>query len=394
MHPRKTNERETPASQVSTREVPTKDDIAKIRWILMSKPRDLLLFDLLAQTGIKLKDALTLKVKDLLGVEIGAKLPVLIDSANKLRLTKELSETLTFFFQNTQIHPKDYLFKSRKKSNPLSLTSASHLIRKWFRDAGITRSPGARGLRKYYETSLKMLRDEQLDNDSIEIHSLDNSTVILKPVEASTLHQTVYQVLFQAIIAGNIPPGDRLVIGKIAKQMKVSPMPVREALHRLQAKGFLSHSIKRAYVVNKLSSDNLNEITKLRLILEPLAAKNAALYRDNKTIDFLKMTHDDYIGAIKNRDSDIFLEINRLFHFTIYREAKMPILFELIEILWGRASPYQHILMRESAQSDLEWSIKTHSAIIDALQHQNSDSVEKAIRTDLSIAADNLMLML
>ena len=75
----------------------------------------------------------------------------------------------------------------------------------------------------------------------------------------------------------------------------------------------------------------MREIIRIRLVLEPLAARYAALYRQNETIDILRKIHGDYTRAIKNRDSDKFLELNRKFHNTIYREAKMPILFELLE---------------------------------------------------------------
>lgn len=394
MKTQQTDRRVITTPQTSTRESLKVEDIAKVRLSLLSNPRDLLLFDLLTQTGAKLKDALKLKVKDLSGLDIGARLPILIAGATKPILTKKLAETFTSYREKKRLQPEDYLFKSRKSSLPLSLTSASHLIRKWFRNADATSLRGAISLRTYYINFLKLQRGTPLGDESIKITSSDSSSLILKPVEVSTLHETVYQQLFRAILLGHIAPGTRIVAGKIAKQMKVSPMPVREALHRLQATGFLSRSKQRACIVNKLSSDNLREIIRIRLVLEPLAARYAALYRQNETIDILRKIHGDYTRAIKNRDSDKFLELNRKFHNTIYREAKMPILFELLETLWGRASPYQYILWRAGARTDVEWSIKTHSDIIDALYHKDADRVEAAVRSDLSTANDNLMKML
>ena len=222
----------------------------------------------------------------------------------------------------------------------------------------------------------------------------DSSAIPLKPVEVSTMHETVYQQLFHAIVVGNMPPGTRIVTGKIAKQMKVSSMPVREAIYRLQAIGFLSRTNNRACIVNKLSASDLREITHIRLNLEPLAARYAAVHIQKETIDVLRRIHADYTRAIKKRDSDKFLELNREFHYTIYRESKMPILFEILETLWGRASPYQYILWREGGRADVEWSIKSHADIIDALYHNDSERVEEAIKTDLSIASKNLTPML
>ena len=153
------------------REPRTAEDISKVRSILILEPRNLLLFDILTQTGAKLKDALKLKVGDLAGLEIGTRLPTLFDGANKPTLTKQIVETFTLYLEESQLLPKDFLFKSRKASIPLSLTSGSHLIRKWFRDAGVTGIEGARSLQKYYRTSLENMRDTQIDDQGPKIHS-------------------------------------------------------------------------------------------------------------------------------------------------------------------------------------------------------------------------------
>jgi DNA-binding GntR family transcriptional regulator len=384
-------------SQNGNPEIPGTDEMDKIRTMLLSKPRDLLLFDLLTQTGAKLKNTLSLKVKHILGLTAGSRLSFANDITNLSNeniLTQSVIETLINYLEETQLDEEDYLFKSRKGSLPLSMSSASHLIRKWFQKAGIKGFAGARTLQKYWIANYK---DRSAGIDRAEddiIDPLQDSARILKPIESSTLQETVYQQLFDAIVSGRIRPGSRIVIGEIAKQMRVSPMPVREALHRLQATGFLSRSKKRANIVNKLSIDNLEEITNIRLVLEPLAAKYAAFNRRQETIVLLNKIHEDYVDAIKKRDSDRFLQKNRDFHHTIYHASMMPILCEIIEILWARVSPYTHILMRESVPTNVEWSIKTHADIMNALQDKNADKIAKILELDLSRAAKDMISML
>ncbi len=394
MSPQKTKNRVISASQISTRKTLTAEDIAKVRSVLISELRNLLLFDILTQTGAKLKDALKLKVEDLAGLEIGTRLPTLFDGVNKPTLTKQIVETFTLYLRESQLLPKDFLFKSRKASIPLSITSGSHLIRKWFRDAGFAGLEGARSLQKHHKASLENLRDMQFDDQDPQTHPSNSSVKSLKPVEVSTMQETVYKQLFQAIILGHIPPGAPIVTGDIAKQMKVSSMPVRDALNRLEATGFLSRTNNRACTVNRLLASDLREITRIRLKLEPFAARYAAVHIQKETIDVLRRIHKDYTRSIKKRDSEKFLELNREFHYTIYRESNMPILFEIIERLWGRASPYQYILWREGERADVEWSIRSHADIIDALYHNDSERVEGAIKNDLSISSKNLTPML
>ena len=197
------------------------ETIAELREILKTKPRDLLLFDLLTQTGIKVKDALCLKAKDLSGMVVGDNISYLCprtkDSAIAV-VTKRVRKTLTRYLQESHLKAEDYLFKSRKGSGPLSLTSASHLIRKWFKEAGVTGHTGVKCLHNYCEWSFRANAAEHQKRVFDNTHH--DSIRFLTPVETATLQDTVYQQLFQAIVSGRIPPGSRLVIGKIAKQMK------------------------------------------------------------------------------------------------------------------------------------------------------------------------------
>jgi DNA-binding GntR family transcriptional regulator len=368
------------------------DRISRLRDSLRSNPRDLLLFDFLTETGAKLKDILQLKVKDIVGLTVGDRIPVSsagIKYATVPVFTRRSCDTLEWYLNITHSDLEDYLFRSRKGTSPISLTSASHLIQKWIRDAGITGHSGSKSLRNSLERPIQ----PQALTASVSYDG-DQATKFLKPIESATLQESVYQQLFQAIVSGRIPPGERLMIGEIANQLQVSPMPVREALHRLQATGFLSPLKKRGNVVNQLSTENIKELTQIRLILEPMAAEQAALLRREETLLRLNDLHEEYIDAIKLRDSDRFLQINKEFHHTIYRESGMPILFQVIELLWARASPYIYILMRESVPTDLEWSIDTHSGIIDAMRQRDSRLMADFIRTDLSKAAQALFGML
>ena len=371
------------------------ETIAKLRESLKTKSRDQLLFDLLTQTGIKLKDALSLKVKDLTELEVGGRIPFPGPSYKKPTaniVTKSIKRTLMRYLHESPLEAEDYLFKSRKGSGPLSMTSASHLIRKWFKEADVTGPTGVKILHAFagVASAGKAAQRQRGIINNIQ----EDSIRFLKPVESATLQDTVYQQLFQAIVSGRIPPGSRLVISKIAKQMKVSPMPVREALQRLQATGYLSPLKKRGNIVNRLSTENLREITNIRLVLEPMAAKQAAMLRSQGILTLLAQLHKEYCQAIKRRDSDRFLYLNKEFHYTIYREARMPILFQIIELLWARASPYIYILMRKSAPADLEWSLQTHEDIMEALRLRDLSRMEQVLKYDLSKAAQDVLSML
>jgi DNA-binding GntR family transcriptional regulator len=374
-----------------TSPIPDLDSVAKLRQVLRRKPRDLLMFDLAIQTGMGINRLMRLKVKDLSDLPIGAPLPLAEfqnAAASTPVLNQQCHDTFQWYVQTINPTPDDYLFPSRKGGGPLNLTSASHMIKKWFDDAGISGLSGARSLKKTWEI---FYRSGGPFNAGLA--EKKDPTQTLKPVEKMTVQQIVYRELFQAIISGRIPPGEKLVTEKIANRMQVSPMPVREAIYRLQAAGFILNRRKKGSVVNELSPENLTEITEIRLALEPMAARKAALNPGPKTLQRLEDLHRAFIAASANRDTENFLSINREFHHTIYREAEMPILLPIIDGLWGRISPYLHTLIREADFSDSQWTINTHQGMLDAMRSAEPEKVVKYIKADLTNAAQALMNM-
>jgi DNA-binding GntR family transcriptional regulator len=90
---------------------------------------------------------------------------------------------------------------------------------------------------------------------------------------SGTVKDYLVSVLREAIINGRLKPGDRLNESKLAREHRVSRIPVREALQLLQEQGLLMNSPRRGMVVNKLSEEESQMINSLRLILETEALK-------------------------------------------------------------------------------------------------------------------------
>ena len=98
----------------------------------------------------------------------------------------------------------------------------------------------------------------------------------------------------------------------------------------------------------ELSRANLEEILELRLNLECQAARKAVVRVSEDTIRQLLKAHKAFAVARRNNDADKLLKHNREFHMLIYRDAKSPVLLDIIKQLWDRASHYYHIMFRQS----------------------------------------------
>jgi DNA-binding GntR family transcriptional regulator len=365
------------------------EEITKIRKLLHSKPRDLLFFDLATQTGLKLQDLLHLKVGDLAGLKIGDRIPTpsaFPKSQTDHRINELVYKTFQAYCKETGAAKKEYLFKSKKTNQPLTWSSASHLVRSWYRLADLKGLKGARSLRKTWEVHFRKGKYLNIDKGYNK-----GANDALKPANPPTFAESVYLELLESIVSGRIQPGQRLVAQKIAQQVKVSYMPVREALAKLEAAGFIYSKRKNGFIVHELSQDNLREVIKIRLLLEPVAARRAAEIRSDGSVAQLEKFIYRYLRAIEENDASRAFKYGKAFHHTIYREANMPILYKIIDNLWDKLSPYYHMEMRERGGYDFEWfemENKLHQGMLNGIKKKDPDMVEKYLKADLNATMD------
>ena len=361
------------------------EQVERLRRSLDDKTRDLLLFDLATQTGMRLKDLLRLKVGDLQGLSVGKEIPVTRELSyleKPVILTETLDRTIKKYMATDRKRPDDFLFQSRKRARPLNLPSASNMISGWFQAAGIDGFSGARGLNRIWRLHFKDPVERtkpKTDPDPIGT---------LEPIKTTTLQEVVYQRLLKAIIAGRIPPGEQLVLGKIAAQFRVSPMPVREAFNRLAEAGVITLQKKKSAIVNTLSKEDLMEIQKIRINLETMAVEQACRSIGSQTLDDLQVLHQAYLEAFRDFRVEEVLRLNREFHFTIYSATRMRRLLNIINGLWDQISPYYHILLRKKERLYTEKHADTHSQLLERLKQRDVEGSVQALRADLQNAAE------
>jgi DNA-binding GntR family transcriptional regulator len=256
------------------------------------------------------------------------------------------------------------------------------MVRGWFGAAGLSELGGVLSLRKTWQYHSRSDLSPEVDSSDG-----DMADSVLRPVRVKTTQEQVYIELERAIVSGRIPPGERIFIEDVAKQMGVSPIPVREAFGRLEAGGFITKVPKRGSVVDELSVEHLKELLQLRLVIESIAARKAALTRTEETIGRLARIHEQWIVACNGDDVDELLRVNREFHYTLYRDANMPILQALIDYLWNRMSPYLHILLPQRDIYDPQMDIQLHEGMLDGMKQGDPRKVVKWLKADLNDAA-------
>lgn len=201
-----------------------------------------------------------------------------------------------------------------------------------------------------------------------------------------TLAEKAYETLHAAIISGVLRPGARLPIEELAEHLQMSPMPIREAVRRLDAVGLVDNVPHRGARVTALSGTDLAEVYEVRLSLETLAMRRAAarFTQDQarlarQTLDNLESMADDASAATSVAHAE--------FHFAFYEAADSAWLLRLIRPAWQVSERYA---LEWPQVRRLEGRADEHREILAACEAHNPDRAAEALHDHLATTANSL----
>lgn len=198
--------------------------------------------------------------------------------------------------------------------------------------------------------------------------------------DGATLQEHAYRRLREAIMLGQLKPGEALTIRGLAEHLGTSAMPAREALRRLVAEQALTLLPNRRIAVPAMTPERLAALTEARVALEVLAARRAFPYCDAALADRLEAIDDDQDRAIAAADWAAYQERNRAFHFTLYDRAPGGVLGPLIESLWLQLGPFL-FLTRESLGNT--YVRDRHKQAVAAIRAGDGAALAAAIEDDI-----------
>ncbi len=201
-----------------------------------------------------------------------------------------------------------------------------------------------------------------------------------------TLAEKAFDTLHTAIITGQLRPGARLPIEELAALLEMSPMPIREAVRRLDAAGLVENIPHRGARVTELSITDLAEVYEARLALEVLAIRRAAERLTPAQAGDARRSLavlDRYGDEVSAEAS----EAHTRFHFALYEAADSRWLLRLILPLWETSERYCLELpdVRRLEQRGAE-----HEAILAACVAHHPDRAAVALHDHLAVTADSL----
>jgi DNA-binding GntR family transcriptional regulator len=201
-----------------------------------------------------------------------------------------------------------------------------------------------------------------------------------------TLAEKAFEALHSAIITGQLRPGTRLPIEELAEVLAMSPMPIREAIRRLDSAGLVENIPHRGARVTELSVGDLAEVYEARLALEVLAIRRAAqLFTAEDEASARERLNA--LHAMPDDNSAATSIAHAAFHFALYAAAQSAWLLRLIRPIWETAERYclEAPQCRQLARRRGE-----HDAILAACAAHDADLAALALHDHLASTANNI----
>lgn len=143
-----------------------------------------------------------------------------------------------------------------------------------------------------------------------------------------------------AILRRELPPGMQVRQADLAKQLRLSRIPVREALKVVETEGLVIHRPNSGYYVRKLSEAELTELYLMRDLLETelLSRVRSVSQAEIDTLVTLNLGAE---AAVAAGDLHAMIDTNRSFHFALLQLGGLPIILDEIRRLWSMSESYR-----------------------------------------------------
>jgi DNA-binding GntR family transcriptional regulator len=209
------------------------------------------------------------------------------------------------------------------------------------------------------------------------------------PFTRATMVEHVYQRLRSAIWHGELAPGEKLVIDRLARSFEVSITPVREALRRLQLEGLVTDLPYKGVHVAEANAAELRELFTVRGVLEGFAIAQGLSNFTPELMDELQSMLDGLQVAADAQDVPAFKKLNVAFHDRILEVAATGKLRAMVFDLARNTERYR-LLDIQLGPGYVQESQAQHRRLLELLRAGASSEIEELSRAHALMYADHL----
>lgn len=189
------------------------------------------------------------------------------------------------------------------------------------------------------------------------------------------LREVIFDTLREAIIAGELKPGERLMQVKLAEKMGVSRTPVREAIRKLELEGLVEMLPRKGAHVAELSVKDIMDVLEVRATLDGLATALAAERITDEEIKKLEHVHSQFLNYANKDNLQGSIKKDVEFHELIYRASRNERLIQIANNLREQVQRFRVIYLKD--YSNPRELIKEHQYILEAISTRDKAAAQE-----------------
>lgn len=191
------------------------------------------------------------------------------------------------------------------------------------------------------------------------------------------LRDVVFNTLREAILKGELVPGERLMEKQLAERMGVSRTPIREAIRKLELEGLVLMVPRKGAEVAKITEKDITDVLEVRATLESLAVRLACEKMDQEDLEKLEKLRDDFERAARNKEIETLIKKDVEFHDAIFAATGNDKLIHIVNNL--REQIYRFRVKYISQMANYDVLVKEHEEIVKSIKNRDKIKAEEIV---------------
>lgn len=192
------------------------------------------------------------------------------------------------------------------------------------------------------------------------------------------LRDVVFHTLREAILKGDLKPGERLMELQLAAKLGVSRTPIREAIRMLEQEGLAVTMPRKGAEVARMTLKDMEDVLEIREALDELAVRIACEKITEEQLKKLIAVKEEFETETKSGDLKKIAESDVRFHDIIYEATGNPKLVTMLNNL--REQVYRYRVEYIKNPENYPVLIAEHEAIVDGVKNHDAKKARDAMR--------------
>jgi DNA-binding GntR family transcriptional regulator len=218
---------------------------------------------------------------------------------------------------------------------------------------------------------------------------MSSSLSRLKSFAKPIIRDEVYLSIKEAILTGELAPGERISIGRLLQEIGFSPTPIREALLKLEQEGFVSRLPRGGFIVSRFTQKDIDQIFDIRSLLESYAVGLAIQHIKKEDILWLERNIKESEQYIQKKEWNKVSTLNTEFHDYLNGLSKNERLLSIINGLRDQIFQFRSAILRVPMKAKI--SIDHHKKMIDAIKRREVELLKKLTQEHIQIGKEVIL---